>query len=114
MSGIVFKQRFNPVASAKTPGLNMRHLQYIATRPGTVYNRGCGFGLWGRMPGQRRPEDIQNLESAKELLREASRHRTVYRAVISVGAKDAEQNGLYDRAAWERLARQHMAAIAKR
>lgn len=113
MSGIVFKQRFNPVASAKTPGLNMRHLQYIATRPGTVYNRGCGFGLWGRLPGERQPEDIQNLDAAKELLREVSQRRTVYRAVISVGAKDAEQNGLYDRAAWEQLARQHMAAIAK-
>lgn len=113
MSGIVFKQRFNPVSNEKTPGLNVRHLQYISTRPGTVYNRGCGFGLWGRLPGERQPEDIQNLDAAKELLREVSQRRTVYRAVISVGAKDAEQNGLYDRAAWERLARQHMAAIAK-
>lgn len=113
MSGIVFKQRFNPVSSEKTPGLNVRHLQYISTRPGTVYNRGCGFGLWGRVPGARQPEDMQNLDAAKELLREVSQRRTVYRAVISVGAKDAEQNGLYDRAAWEQLTRQHIAAISK-
>lgn len=42
--GIVFKQRFNPVSGDKTPGLNVRHLQYIATRPGAVYNRGCAAG----------------------------------------------------------------------
>ena len=113
MSGIVFKQRFNPVSGDKTPGLNVRHLQYIATRPGTVYNRGCGFGLWGRLPGQRQPEDIQSLDQARELLQQTSRRRTVYKAVISVGAKDAAQNGLYDRAAWERLAQQHMSVIAK-
>lgn len=113
MSGIVFKQRFNPVSSEKTPGLNVRHLQYIATRPGAVYNRGCGFGLWGRLPGQRQPEDIQSLDQAKALLQQVSQRRTVYKAVISVGKKDAAQNGLYDRSAWEQLTRQHMAVIAK-
>lgn len=113
MSGIVFKQRFNPVSGDKTPGLNVRHLQYIATRPGTVYNRGCGFGLWGRFPGQRLPQDIQNFDNAKELIQEVSRRRTVYKAVISVGAKDAAQNSLYDRTAWEQLALQHMAVIAQ-
>lgn len=113
MAGIVFKQRFNPVSSSKTAGLNVRHLQYIATRPGAVYNRGCGFSLWGRLPGERQPQDIQSLDAAKDLVREVSQRRTVYKAVISVGAKDALAQNLYDRANWERLARAHMGVIAR-
>lgn len=113
MAGIVFKQRFNPVSNSKTAGLNVRHLQYIATRPGAVYNRGCGFSLWGRLPGERQPQDIQSLDAAKDLVREVSQRRTVYKAVISVGAKDALAQNLYDRANWERLARAHMGVIAR-
>lgn len=113
MAGIVFKQRFHPVAGSQTAGLNVRHLQYIATRPGAVYNRGCGFGLWGRLPGERQPRDVQSLDHAKAVVEEASRCRTVYRAVISVGAKDALAQNLYDRANWERLARAHMGVIAR-
>ena len=52
MSGIVYKQRYanaGRVPKEAIPGLNVRHLHYIATRPGAVYNEGYGFGLFGSL-----------------------------------------------------------------
>lgn len=115
--GIVYKQRnANPskVPRASIPGLNVRHLQYIATRPGTVYNPECGFGLWGRLDPHTPVGNINSLEQAKAYLRaESERGRTVFRAVVSMGEPDAGERGFYDRKAWERLINENMAKIAK-
>ena len=116
MSGIVFKQRYNPRAGAKSAGLNAAHLQYIATRPGTVYNPGCGFGLWGCLPehAMEPPGNIQRLDHAQEVLRQASQQHTIYRAVISVGAADAANLGLYDRQRWQELTAAQLPRLAQR
>lgn len=116
MSGIVFKQRFNSKSNAKSAGLNAAHLQYIATRPGTVYNPGCGFGLWGVLPENRMqlPSDIQDLSHAQMVLKQASEKHTVYRAVISIGGQDAENLGLYDRKRWEELLKTQVVNLSKR
>ncbi len=113
MSTMFFKQSYKARASPSTPGLNVRHLQYIATRPGTVYNRGCGFGLWGRLPGEREAAVQTNLELAKKVVREASAEHTLYRAIFSVGKEDAETYGLYHRERWERLVGNHIGDIAR-
>lgn len=108
-----FKQSFKPRSNPSTPGLNVRHLQYIATRPGAVYNRGCGFGLWGQLPGDRSMGVRNDLDKAKRVVREASREHTLYRAIFSVGKKDTQEHGLYSRERWEELAGGHMRDIAK-
>ncbi len=113
MSTMFFKQSYKARASPSTPGLNVRHLQYIATRPGAVYNRGCGFGLWGRLPGAPEAGIQTNLEQAKKVVREASVEHTLYRAILSVGKEDAETYGLYHRERWEGLVQNHIGDIAR-
>ena len=91
----------------------MRHLQYIATRPGAVYNKGCGFCLWGQLPGDDAIRIQSDLDLAKRVVREASADHTLYRAIISVGKKDAEEHGLYHRERWEQLVNDQIRVIAK-
>lgn len=111
-NGVLFKQRYAPRGKAGTPGLNVRHLQYIATRPGAVYNAGCGFSLWGRLSGDDTIRVQTDLDRAKREVREASQTHTVYRAVLSVNDETAQRSGLYDRANWERLIGHQIAQIA--
>lgn len=113
MSKIVFKQSYKARAAPSTPGLNVRHLQYIATRPGAVYNPGCGFGLWGKLPSDDAIRIQYDLELAKRTVREASLGHTLYRAVISVGKDDAQNHGLYSRERWEQLVNDKIGIIAK-
>lgn len=113
MSTMFYKQSFKPRASPSTPGLNVRHLQYIATRPGAVYNQGCGFGLWGQLPGDRNVHIQTDLEQAKRIIRQVSNNHTLYRAIFSVGKKDAQEHGLYSRDRWEQLVNDHIRYIAK-
>mgnify|MGYP005806605255 CR=1 FL=1 len=80
-------------------GLNVAHLNYIATRPGTVYNPGCGFGLWGQLEPAKAPGNIQDLEQVKNLVRqESNRRRILYRAIVSRGVQHAGERGLRTRA----------------
>lgn len=113
MSSVVFKQSYKARASPGVAGLNVRHLQYIATRPGAVYNKGCGFGLWGQLPGDDTVQVQTDLSRAKWLVREASADHTLYRAIISVGREDAEAHGLYCRERWEQLVNDHIHVLAK-
>lgn len=112
-SMMFFKQWYKPRSDPSTPGLNVRHLQYIATRPGAVYNRGCGFGLWGQLPGDRSMGVQYDLDKAKRIVREASQEHTLYRAIFSVGREDAERYGLYSRERWEKLVGDHIRDIAR-
>lgn len=117
MSGIVYKQRYAEAAKvprASIPGLNVRHLQYIATRPGAIYNKGYGFGLFGSLEQNAPMADIRSLEEAKKLVRaESERGRTMFRAVVSLGEPDASERGFYDRPKWEQLIGGKMATIAQ-
>ncbi|MBP3673472.1 MAG: hypothetical protein J6J18_06555 [Oscillospiraceae bacterium] len=112
-STVIYKQRYKSIREKDAAGYNVAHLQYIATRPGVVKNAECGFGLWGRLPGDGSPHIQTDLEQAKALIREASRTRTLYRGLVSVGQKDAEQFDLYNRTNWEQLVNNHMKDIAK-
>ena len=95
-------------------GLNVAHLNYIATRPGTVYNPGCGFGLWGQLEPAKAPGNIQDLEQVKNLVRqESNRGRILYRAIVSLGEPDAGELGYYDRAKWEPLIASQISTIAR-
>lgn len=113
MSSIVYKQSYKARASPGVAGLNVRHLQYIATRPGTVFNKGCGFGLWGQLPGDDAIRIQSDLNLAKHVVRKASANHTLYRAIISVGKEDAEAYGLYHRERWEQLVNDRIDVIAK-
>ncbi len=112
-STVVFKQRYNSRSKPKSAWLNVWHLQYIATRPGAVYNRGCGFGLWGQLPGMNEIQDLTRLSTATQAVRHTSANHTVYRVVISVGVKTAREKGMYQREAWEDLVKAKVSAIAK-
>lgn len=116
MGGFVFKQRGTDSRAPKAslPGLTVRHLQYIATRPGAVFNPECGYSLWGSLEQFAPAKDIQSLDRAKQLLRaEMERGRTVYRAVISLGEPEAGERGYYERTKWVRLVNAQVAEIAK-
>lgn len=112
--GVLFKQRYKPKNLPTTPILNVKHLTYIATRPGAIYNPGCGFGLWGRLPGVREPTLVNDFRAAKEAVYHASRQpRTIWRAILSVDSKTAEDHGLYDRKNWEKLVNQKIGVLAR-
>ncbi len=113
MAGIVFKQSYRSRNLQGTPGLNVRHLHYVATRPGVVKNPGCGFGLWGRLPGDSTVTLQTDLERAEQIMMQRSESRTVYRAIISVGRETAEEKGMYHRENWEHLVNSQIAVIAK-
>lgn len=110
---ILFKQWYAARNLPGTAGLNVRHLQYIATRPGAVPNHGRAFGLWGRLPGQEEAENQKSLKDAKAAIREASGQHTIYRAVLSANQEDAENYGLYHREKWEELLQKNLDTIRK-
>ena len=111
---IFYKQRFLSPQEEDVTGRNVAHLKYIATRPGTVYNPGCGFGLWGQLEPAKAPGNIQDLEQAKNLVRrESNRGRILYRAIVSLGEPDAGELGYYDRAKWEPLIASQISTIAR-
>ena len=117
MGGFVYKQRYaqaGKVPAASIPGLNVRHVLYIATRPGAVYNRGCGFSLWGCLQERAVPANITDLDRATALVRaESERGRTLYRAVVSLKGETAAEYGYYERAPWERLVKENISHIAR-
>lgn len=111
---IFYKQRFLAPQEEDVTGRNVAHLNYIATRPGTVYNPGCGFGLWGQLEPAKAPGNIQDLEQVKNLVRqESNRGRILYRAIVSLGEPDAGELGYYDRAKWEPLIAGQISTIAR-
>ncbi len=111
--GVVFKQRYKSRNISSTPLLNRKHLAYIATRPGAVHNPGCGFGLWGRLPGIGLPENINNLQEAKRVVTQASKAHTLYRVVISVDGETAQKHDLYNRKTWESLVNYKINVLAQ-
>lgn len=110
--GVVFKQRYKPRNAASTTILNRKHLIYIATRPGAVHNPGCGFGLWGRLPGDTEIGNINDFRKAKETVTQASKVHTLYRAMFSVDDETGKQHGLYDRKTWEKLLERKIHVLA--
>ena len=115
MGGFIFKQRTASHAPrAAIPGLNVRHLHYIATRPGAEFNPECGFSLWGSLEPFQPPENIQNLARAEQMvLAESRRGRTMFRGIISLGEPEAGERDYYRREKWQRLSEPAMAEIAK-
>lgn len=116
MNGFLFRQKGTDSRAPRTsiPGLTVRHLQYISTRPGAVYNPECGFSLWGSISPFQPPENITSLDMAKQLVRaEAERGRSMFRAILSLGEPDASEQGFYDRGKWEPLVNDQIASIAK-
>lgn len=78
-----------------------------------MYNKGCGFGLWGQLPGDDAIRIQSDLELAKHVVRHASETHILKRAVISVGKEDAETYAMYHRERWEQLVNDHIGVIAK-
>jgi len=113
MNGVVFKQWYKSPNDKAASVLNQKHLEYIATRKGTIFNEGCGFGLWGRPPGERIPENINSLWEAKKVVAEASKEHTLYRVIISVDKQLAEKFSLYTRDNWEPLINSKIGVLAK-
>lgn len=113
MQSIYFNQTFKPVSDSKTPDYNRAHVEYIATRPGVVVNKGYGFGLWGQVEGQAEPQDQTDLDATLNMVREISKDHTVYRVILSVDEDTARQTGLHERAVWEKVVNEQIGVIAK-
>lgn len=118
-NSIVFIQKFRSTTHPHVSTLNQKHLEYIATRKGSIPNQDCGFGLWGRLPGERLAQPINNLQQAKQLVGELSRPaqdrtaKTMYRVILSVDGDMARQHNLYQREPWEKLVNQNIEILAK-
>lgn len=110
--GIVFKQWYKSINLPGIAARNQKHLNYIATRKGSIPNPGCNFGLWGRLHN-RTPLNIDSLEQAKKAVGIASGKHTLYRAIISVDKDTAQTYDLYDRGPWERLVNERINSLAK-
>ncbi len=113
MSTVLFKQSYKSRSDPTAPDLNVKHLVYIATRPGAVYNPGCGFCLWGQLEGEGGIRIQNDLERVKRIVHSVSEERTVYRAILSVGKNVAEEKGMYHRENWEQLVNDQINVIAK-
>ena len=111
--GVVFKQWYKSKNLPSTPVLNQKHLQYIATKPETARNPWCSFGLWGRLPGVREPENIYDLRAAKKTVGQISKKHTIWRAVFSVDRETALRHDLYDRKTWEDLLQKKIDVLAR-
>lgn len=111
--GIVYKEWYKSRNLPSTPTLNRKHLVYIVTRPGATHNKGCAFGLWGKLPDMAEIDNINNLQKAKDTITKASKDHTIYRVVFSVEAKDAKEKGLYKRQEWEKVINAKIGILAK-
>ncbi len=89
----VFKQSYKSRNRPTTRVLNQKHLVYIATRPGVMRNPECGFGLWGKLPGMKASQNIDDLRTAYRAIGQASEGHTVYRAILSVDKNTAKDYG---------------------
>lgn len=105
---IVYKQSYVSKSDKSARQIARHRLYYYATRPGVVCNRGCGFGLWGKLPGMKTIDIIQDLAPAVDVVSAAAEHHTLFYGTLSVDEKTAQQFGMYDRTAWERLLRTRM------
>lgn len=110
---IVFKQRYRSRNLRCTPTLNKKHLIYIATRPGAIHNKNCGFSLFGRLNSECRCEDICDFENAKKQIYDVSKRRTLYRAILSLPHQVALDKGFYKREKWQKLIADKFASLAK-
>lgn len=97
----------------KAPLLNGKHFIYIATRPGTIHNKDCGFGLFGQLPYMGEADDINNLDKAKAIITSVSSRRKIFRSVLSVDDETGNTKALYDRANWQDLVMKNINVIAK-
>lgn len=110
---IIFKQHFTSRRHPNVRVLNQKHLIYIATRPGVIKNPGCAFGLWGKLPGMTRVQNINDARKALQAVGEASEDHTLYRVVLSADKETALQYGLHERDAWQRLVYSNISVIQR-
>jgi TPR repeat protein len=76
------------------------YVRYIAKRPHS-------HGLFGNVP----LEDIN--EFSKEIYSISMKKRNIYRGIVSLDAKDAEELGYYDKSKWESYIRSVIPDVAK-
>lgn len=110
---VVFKMSYKSKNDPKTRGLNLRHLEYIATRPGVMKNPNCGFGAFGQIDKMRSSGMIYDLRLAQKEISDVSKTCTIYRAILSVNKDTAQNSNLYDREEWEKLLRSNIGVIAE-
>ena len=111
--GVVYKQRYCSVSDKAVVSKNAAHLIYIATRPGTIYNENCGFGLWGKLHGMRKVDNIEDLMAASQRVKEISKeNKTIYRGVVSLKGLDAKEKGYVTREKWQELVTKQINKIA--
>lgn len=111
--GVVFQQWYKSINEKDAGISNRKHLVYIATRLGAIYNPGCGFGLWGRLPGMVEAINLEDFELAKKAMSAASREHTVYRTIFSVDDETAKTHGFYDRAKRQDVITRKIDVVAK-
>ncbi len=90
-------------------------MRYIATRPRVAKNKGMNHGLFGCLtPGTALTEFQDWRDVAQLVYRNAKRHVTMYRSVVSFGEDTAKELLLTDRAAWQRYIENHIRTIAEK
>ena len=118
MSILVFKQWLYQPNLKSTPAAVNGMLRYIATREGVVPNEEKEFhdrsryveymagrpgstGLFGRLEGMRRTDDLNNLPAVSAHVRDLTGQKvTIFNAVISLTGEDAARKGFDERPPW--------------
>lgn len=115
ISLLIYKQRFQNPNLKSTANKNYAHVRYIATRPGVAKNEGRDHGLFGCLiPGMPLTEFPRWEDVAQLVYRNAKRHVTMYRSVVSFGEDTAKELLLTDREAWQRYIENHIRTIAEK
>lgn len=131
MSILVFKQWLYQPNLTNTPAAVNGMLRYIATREGVVPNEEKEFhdrsryveymagrpgstGLFGRLEGMRRTDDLNNLPAVSAHVRDLTGQKvTIFNAVISLTGEDAARKGFDERPPWEKFVSSQMPMIAR-
>lgn len=123
--GIVFKwinkqEVMNKhTGQAKTQSLqtyiNKLHVDYIATRPGTVFNENVNHGLFGMIYNEDYPESLDELELSdiENRIKEVSKKNIdIFKTVFSMKEEDVLRYGI-DQNEWKNILNKRISDIAK-
>ncbi|MDL2225554.1 relaxase MobL [Eubacteriales bacterium OttesenSCG-928-M02] len=111
---VIYHQNYKSPGDAITPTLNRKHILYIATRPGAIFNKEQTHGLFGKVEGMGVFGNIQDLPATVNMVRDLSKSGVVmHRAFISLAEEDAMQQGYTLREQWEGLLQKRIADIAE-
>mgnify|MGYP007106003144 CR=1 FL=1 len=95
--------------------VNKLHVEYIATRPGTIFNENKNHGLFGNIYDGERPLDLEDLELTdieKVIENRSKQNIDVFKTVFSMKEEDVLRYGL-SQDKWKDILKKRITDIAR-